>query len=177
MSNYLSVVLLSIISQITLIMPSNSISGIPINTGPSPGTTKNLHLTQLSLCLIFTEHLLSCLMFDELYVLSTIYLSFVAFNYAIVDLGSSILNILNGIKFPSLLLYFYTFMFFFGLYLTVVNIADFMLWNVKDFLLIQLELLMLSTQLSTGTSFSLSISYMHLGYCSAGLPCVCPLEL
>ena len=54
-SNFLSVALLSIVSHITLIMPSSSISGILSNAGSLPGTTKNLHLTYLLLCLIFTE--------------------------------------------------------------------------------------------------------------------------
>ena len=71
MSNFLSAVLLSIVSDITL-MPSNSLSDILNNTGPLPGTTKNPHLTHLLLCPTFSEHLLNCSMFDWLYVLITI---------------------------------------------------------------------------------------------------------
>ena len=63
---------LSIVLLITLIVPSNSISGILSNAGPLPGTTKNLHLTHLLLCFILAGNLLSHSMFYWLYVLSTI---------------------------------------------------------------------------------------------------------
>ena len=53
-------------------MPSNSMSDIPNNAGPSLGTTKHPHLAALSLCLIFTEHMPSCSIFELLYVSSTI---------------------------------------------------------------------------------------------------------
>ena len=51
-----------------LSMISNSISGIPSSAGLSPGTTKNVQLTCLSLCLIFSLYMPSFSMFDRLYV-------------------------------------------------------------------------------------------------------------
>ena len=35
-------------------------SGIPSSDEPSPGTTKNLHLALLSLCLSFTVYITNC---------------------------------------------------------------------------------------------------------------------
>ena len=60
MSNFLSFVLLSVVSCVTLIMLSNSISVIPDNDGLWPSITMNIHS---SLCLILNEHLLSSSMF------------------------------------------------------------------------------------------------------------------
>ena len=94
----------------------SSISGIPSNAGQSPGTSGNLHLTHLSLCLICTEHLPSYPMFDRFYVLSANDLFIMEFNSTIVDLSYSILNIWNGIKFQSLPVSLPSF----GLYMTVV---------------------------------------------------------
>ena len=59
-SSFLLVVLSPVVSHISLIMKSTSMSGILSNAVPLPGTTKNLHLTHLTLCLIFIVHLLSC---------------------------------------------------------------------------------------------------------------------
>ena len=57
-----------IISYINLSMSSTLISGIPSSTGPSTGTTKNLHLAVLSLCLSLSVHTPKCLILDLLYV-------------------------------------------------------------------------------------------------------------
>ena len=123
------VVYCCLLSQhIILIMLSNSIYGIPCNAGPLPGTTKNLHLIHLLLCLILTKHLLSCSKFDWLYVLSMIDLYIVAFNSAIVDLRNSMLKTWNGIKFPSLpmsILYTIFALFWLILDSSLVNITDF----------------------------------------------------
>ena len=78
----------SIVSHITLIIPSSSLSGVLSNAGPLPGTTKNLHFTHLSLYLIFTAFLPSCSIFDQLCILSTIHLFIIAFNSAITDPGN-----------------------------------------------------------------------------------------
>ena len=83
-------------------MLSISISGIPGSAWPSHGTTKNLYFTQLSFCLISTVHMLSCSMFDELYVFKMTVLFIVVCNLAIVDFENKILNTLNGIKLTSL---------------------------------------------------------------------------
>ena len=152
----MSFVLLSIVSHITLIIPSNSISGILSNGGPLPSTTKILHLT----------HLLSHSMFNWLYVLNMIDLFIIAFNSAIVDLGNSILKIQNGIKFlllPLSILYAIFTLFWLVLDSSLVNITDFMPWNIKDFILTESKLLLLSSWLCTVTSFSLCLPCMHLG--------------
>ena len=51
---------------------------------------------------MFTLHLLSCFMFDWLYVLSTINFFIIAFYSTISDVGNSILKDLNIIRFLSL---------------------------------------------------------------------------
>ena len=48
-------------------------SGIPSSTGLSPGTTKNLQLAILSLCLSLTVQMPNCSMFDSLYVSVLLY--------------------------------------------------------------------------------------------------------
>ena len=101
-SNFLSFTLLHIIAHITVTTLSNSIFCILNNARPLPGTTKNLHLTDLSVYFMLTEYIPSCSMFDKLHVLSTADLFILAFNSAIVDLGNSIFKIQNGIIFPSL---------------------------------------------------------------------------
>ena len=73
-SNFLISCGLCFMTQVILSMFSNSISGIPSSAGSPPGTTKNLHLTHLSLCLIFTVHVPSCSMFNWLYVFKTMVL-------------------------------------------------------------------------------------------------------
>ena len=60
---------------------------------------------------------------------------------AIVDIGNSILKIWNGIKFQSLpvsILYAVFALFWLVLDSSLVNITDFMIWNIKDFLLTEL---------------------------------------
>ena len=46
--------------HIIICLPSGSMWGIPGSAGPSPGTTKNLHLALLLLCLNFTVHVPNC---------------------------------------------------------------------------------------------------------------------
>ena len=43
--------------HIILSNPNSLISNIPNSTGLSPGTTRNLHLTTLSVCFNWTEHM------------------------------------------------------------------------------------------------------------------------
>ena len=52
-----------------------------------------------------------------------------------------------------------------------------MLWDVKDFALIESKFLLLSTHLAMGTFSSLCVSLMCLGCWSTSLVCICPLEL
>ena len=135
-------------------------------------------LTHLSFCLILTEHLLSCAMLDWLYVLSVIDLFIVVFNSAIFALGNSILTALNGITFPSLpvsILYMFT-LFWLVPNSKLLNITDFMLWNVKDSILVESELLLLSCHFGTGTSSSLCILCICLGCWDVGHACTHPLE-
>ena len=85
---------------------------------------------------------------------------------AMVDLGNSILKTKNDIKFQSLPMPIcMQFLFLFGFYsvLSLVNITDFMLWNIKGLILTESNLLLLSTWLGTETSSSLCISCMCLG--------------
>ena len=58
---------LPIISHIILSIRSSLISAIPSSAGPSPGTTKNQHLTHLPLYLNFTEHMPRWCISDWLY--------------------------------------------------------------------------------------------------------------
>ena len=53
--------------HIVFSMSSNLTSGILSSAGPSPGTTKNLHLMILSLCLNLTLHTPNCSVPDCLY--------------------------------------------------------------------------------------------------------------
>ena len=118
----------------------------------------------LSLCLILTEHLLNHFVF--IYVLSMIDLFIVAFNSVIVGFGNNILNTQNGIRFPSIpvsILYAILTLFWPVYNSSLLNITDFMLWNVKGFILTESKLLLLSSQFGTVTSSSLCISCMHLG--------------
>ena len=68
-SNFLPVCCLSSTLHIIFSHPNSSISGILNSTGPSPGTTKNLHLTTLSLHLNQTEQMPNCSMFELFYLL------------------------------------------------------------------------------------------------------------
>ena len=69
-SNFLLNCKSSTTSHVIFSMPSNSISGIPNGAGLSSGTTKNLHLAILFLCLNLTEQTPSSV-FELLYVFNT----------------------------------------------------------------------------------------------------------
>ena len=99
-SYFLPTCLSSTNSHVIFSMPNCSISSIPNSTGPSPGTTKNLHLATLFLCLNLAEQTPSSFMFELLCVcFTTAVVVFVACNAFIVDFQNSILKILNGIGF------------------------------------------------------------------------------
>ena len=74
-----------ITSHVILSMFSNSVSGIPSSTGPSPGTTKNLNLAVSSLCLNITVHTPNCSILDWLYVFSMTELFLVACKATTID--------------------------------------------------------------------------------------------
>ena len=77
-------------------------------------------------------------MFDWLYVLSTIVLFIIAFTSAMGDIGNSILNTLNGIKFPLVpvsILYAFFVPFWLVIDACSVNITEYILWNIKDVIL------------------------------------------
>ena len=69
------------------------------------------------------------------------------------------------------------FLFFFGLHMTLVNITDFTLWNVKDLILTEAKLILLSPWLCKWTSFSLGVSCMYLGCLGVDHACSDTLEL
>ena len=100
-----STVLLScgspITSHIIFSMFSSLISSIPSSPGPSPSTTKSLHLAFLSLWLNLTVPTPSCLISDSFMFLIELN-CFVASSAAHVDLRNTILKTLNGIRLPSL---------------------------------------------------------------------------
>ena len=138
------------------------------------------HIYHYVLCLLSIYQAVLCL---TGYVLSIIYLFIVAFNSAKIDLGNSIT--LNGIKFLHYLCLFVCIFYILHatfiiswlvLDSTLVNIIDFILWNIKDFILTESNFLLLLTWLGTGTSSSLCVSCMHLGYWGAGLAHIHPLE-
>ena len=119
-------------------MPSTSVSGISNGDGPLPGTTKNLHLVTLSLCLNLTVQITNYSMFELLYIFNTALLFFVVCNYSIVDLGNKFLNILNGIKLssaPVLTLHFMQVCLWLVLDSSLVNNMDFTLSRVICFTL------------------------------------------
>ena len=150
--------------------PSKSLSGILSNAMPSPGITKNLHLT----------HTTGLSLFDWLYVLSMIDLIIVLFNSAIANLGNNILKTWNSMKFPSLhvsILYAICALFWLVPNSSLVYMTDFTLWNVQDFILTESELLLLSSQFGTVTTSSLCVSCMHLGYWGVSHIQAHPLEL
>ena len=96
-------------------------SGIPNCTFLPAGTTENLYSFCLSLCIIVTRHTSSWGMHELLYVCNT---TLLLANYAIFVYGKSILNILTGIRLPSLLAFtLYSNMMFFLLLLVSRLIA------------------------------------------------------
>ena len=76
----------------------SSMSGIPRSAGPSPGTTKNVHLAFLSLCLNLTVYTLNCLVSNVPYIFNMIELFFVVCKAANINFGNRILKTLNGIR-------------------------------------------------------------------------------
>ena len=73
--------------------PNSSMSSIHNSTGPLPGTTKNLHLTTLSLCLNQAEQMHNGYMSKLLYVFRITELLFVVCNDSTVDCENRNLNI------------------------------------------------------------------------------------
>ena len=97
----------SIISDINHLMLSTSISGIPRNAVQSPGSTRNLHLTHLSLCVNFTVHIPICLITDwnDWFIFCGVNLSYCRF------WRQNIYN-LNSIRLPSLLVPIFSLLMF-----------------------------------------------------------------
>ena len=62
-----------IVLQLIVSMFSNSISGIPSNGFPFPGTTKKLHILHLLLCSTVTLHMPNCIIVVWLYVFSFVF--------------------------------------------------------------------------------------------------------
>ena len=92
-SNFLLSCRSSSILHVILSMLNTSIPGIPYTAGPSSGTTKNLHLTHLSLCLYFTVHMTNC-------IFNMTKLFFVVQNTSFVEFQNKIVNTLYGIRLP-----------------------------------------------------------------------------
>ena len=88
--------------QFTVSMFSISISSMPNNACPFPGTTKEAQIFCLLLCSIFSLHLCNCVNIVQLYFFSFIFVFFVTANCSVVALGNNFLNIYNSIMFPSL---------------------------------------------------------------------------
>ena len=101
------------------------------------------------------------------------------FNSTIVYPGNSILKNQKRIKFLSLpvsILYKIFALFWSVLNSSLVNITDFMLWMVKDFIFTESKLLF-SSQFGTLTFSSLYILCMYLSCWGVGHVHTCPLEL
>ena len=79
------------------IMSNNPISGIPSSLGPSPATTKNLHLAiYLYVLTLLYIHLIAKYLMDCMFLLL---LNFLWHAGALIfDLGNKVLNRLNGLK-------------------------------------------------------------------------------
>ena len=73
------------------------------SAGPSPGTTKNLNSIHLSLSLNFTVHMTNFSISDWLYVFNMTQVFLCHVTPAIMDFVNKILNTLNGIRLPWLL--------------------------------------------------------------------------
>ena len=97
-SNFLPACWPLVTSHVTFSMPDTSISGIPNSAGPSPGTTKNLHLTTLFLCVNLTAHIPYFSMFKLLCVSNTTAF-FVTHSSYVVHLGKWVWKFCSGIKF------------------------------------------------------------------------------
>ena len=78
------------------------LSGIPNNAGPLPGSTKKLHWYSMPLLIVVTLHAPTCGMHDLLYAHNIFFLSIDLFRSVIFVYGYNTLNILMGIKLPSL---------------------------------------------------------------------------
>ena len=133
-----------ITSPVILSMFSSSMSGIQRSSGTSLGTTKNLHLALLSLCLNFTVHTPNTSISDWPCVFNMTELFFVVSNAANVDFGNNILNTLNGIKLSSLpvsILYIIHTFFWLVLDSILVNITDFTLSKFRYLILTKPKLL------------------------------------
>ena len=81
----------------TLRMASSSMSGSPHNANMFTDTRDKLHVNGSFLCLIYT-----CKILVLLYVFYMMHLSLICFNCFYVVLGNKFLNMLNGIRLPSL---------------------------------------------------------------------------
>ena len=137
-SNFLPACWPSVTSQIILSMSNTSMSSLPNSAGPSPGTTKDLHFTTLSLFLNLTVHTPNWSMFELLYIFNTMGFFFVLHNSSIVDLGKRILKIYTGIKLPlAPVSTLYTMQVHHWLLLdsNLVNIMDFALSRLMYFIL------------------------------------------
>ena len=88
-SNFLPWCGSSISSHVIISMFNSSISGIPSSIGPSPGTTKKLHLAYISFCLNPTVHVPEHSILDWFYDFNMAELFFVVHKAASVDLGKS----------------------------------------------------------------------------------------
>ena len=79
-----------------------SVSGMPNNGCPFPGTTKNLHFFLLILCSTTTIYVPTCVIVVLLYVFNSKCLFFVVANHLFVTCGNNFLNTHSGIMFPLL---------------------------------------------------------------------------
>ena len=78
-----------IVFQLIVSMLSKLIPGIPNDACPFPGSTRKLHILCLLLCSTFTLHIPNCVIVLQLYILSLMFVSFVAVNCSTVALGNN----------------------------------------------------------------------------------------
>ena len=88
----LSLLLVPIVMQLIVNMFSNLISGIPNKACLFPGTTKKFHILHLLLFSNVTLHMHNCIIVDQLYIFTLIFISFVAANCPTFTLGNNFLK-------------------------------------------------------------------------------------
>ena len=102
-SNFLPTCCWTSTSHIIFNNPNSSLSGFLNSVGQLAWTTKNLHLTTLSLCFNQPEQTHNCSMLELLHAFRITKLFIVAYNDSTVAFGNKLLNILNGMRLLSAL--------------------------------------------------------------------------
>ena len=97
--NFLATCCWSSTSHIILSNPSSLRSSKPNSSGLLSGTTKNLYL--MTLCFKWTKQTPNCSIFKLLHIFKNYWVILVVHSNSIVAFGNTLLDILNGMRLPS----------------------------------------------------------------------------